>query len=166
MAFSPEEAEAIAQLQNALYTNPATRGEYLRLVKKVAPKAAIPEIDVPEQALASIKPQLDKIDKLEGRLEQSERQRAIDAEWAKHRVTPKERTEIEKLMTDRLIGDVDTAVQFYQDRQQVPAAAPSAGPTPVSLPTGDGFKGLFENPTKWARETAYQAISEIQRNRT
>ncbi len=166
MAFSPEEAEAIAQLQNALYTNPATRTEYLKLVKKVAPKAAIPEIDVPDAALASIKPQLDEIDKLRQRVETNERKAAIEAEWAPHRVTPEERTAIEKLMTDRLIGDVATAVQFHRDRQQQPAAAPSAGPTPVSLPSGEGFKGLFENPTKWARETAHTVIGELQRNRT
>lgn len=166
MPFSPEEAEAIAQLQNALYTNPATRQDYLKLVKKVAPRAAIPEIDVPDAALASIKPQLDKIDKLETRLERNERQHAIEAEWGKQQVTPQEREEVEKLMTDRLIGDVATAVQFYRDRRPPPPAAPLGSPTPVSLPTGEGFKGLFENPTKWARETAYQAIGEIQRTRS
>ena len=162
--YTEEETSSILALQEAQHGNPETRGQYLRLVKKVAPKTSIPEIDVPEQAMATLKPKLDQIDKIEQRLEASERRAAINDEWAKHRVTPTERAEIEKLMTERLIGDVGTAVDYYRT-QQVQAAAPRPGPSTISLPHEGAFKGLFENSTKWARDEAYAAIRDLEAQR-
>ena len=163
--YTEEETNSILALQEALHGNPETRGQYLRLVKKVAPKTSIPEIDVPEQAMATLKPKLDQIDKIEQRLEASERRAAINDEWAKHRVSPAERVEVEKLMTDRLIADVGTAVEFHRTRQ-VQAAAPRPGPSTISMPTEGAFKGLFENPTKWARDEAYAAVTDLQAARS
>ena len=165
--YTPDEMQSIVALQDTLYNNPETRPGLLRLVKKVAPHASIPEIDVPQQALASLKPTLDKVATLEARLERSERTNAIEKEWAGHKVTPAERGEIEKLMTDRLIGDVGTAVEYYRNKQAAsPAARPAPGVSTLSMPTEGQFKGLFENPDRWAREQASAAINELAAERT
>jgi len=166
MPFSPEEAEAVVQLQQRLYHDPATRADYLRLVKKVAPKTVIPEIDVPEQALAHIKPQLEEVGKLRTEFEADKRARAIEDEWRKHNVSAAERTAVEQLMTERLIGDVGTAVEYHRSRQAQAAAAPQSGSSTISMPVGDGYKGLFENPTRWGREAAHTAVRELQSART
>jgi hypothetical protein len=161
--YTEEESASILALQEALHGNPKTRASYLKLVKEVAPNTPIPEIDVPAAAMATIKPQLDKVDKLTERFEASERRGEIEREWAKHNVTATERTEIERLMTDRLIGDVATAVEYYRTKR-VQAAAPRPGPSTIGLPGGkEGrFKGLFENPDRWARERAYEVVNEIR----
>ena len=164
--YTPEETQAIVALQDALYSDPETRPQFQRLVKKKFPKAHIPEVDLLEQTSASVKPVIDRLDKMEATIETDRRSRQIEDEWHRQHVTPAERTEIEKLMTDRLIGDVGTAVEYYRGTQRQAAAAPRSGPSTLSMPTGEGFKGLFENPTKWGRDTAYAAIGELQQQRT
>ena len=74
---------------------------------------------------------------------------------------------VEKLMTDRLIGDVATAAKVYKieaAETAEAAAPPRMGPAPIEWPQ-NRFKGLTENPNQWARTEAYAALQDIQQGK-
>jgi len=71
-----------------------------------------------------------------------------------------ELADVEKMMTDKKIGDWDTAVTHYSLTKR--AAEPRSAPTPLQMPD---MKGLWKNPKLWARNEAYKVIGEMRGGR-
>lgn len=156
-------------VMNALDSDPETRVEFRKLFKKKFPKVSVPEVDVMETAERTIiSPLRKEVSEVRAMLETDKAERRVDREWDKvvgSKITPEERAEVEKLMQERLIGDVESATQFYLDRKREQVAAtPRMGPTPPMLPQAH-FKGLGENPTQWARTEAYAALDDMRSGR-
>lgn len=149
-----------SRLADALYNDPKTRGEFLKLVKKHKPDLRIPEVDVETELEARLQPLQQKILDFEGK--QLEREAQINQRAARRRVlnegfvTEDELPEVEKLMNERNIGDLEAAAELYHHRKQV--AAPRLGPTPLRLPN---YKGLFADRRNWGRAEAYKVINEL-----
>ena len=157
--FDPETAQAIAQLAAALDNHPDTRAGFRGLVKKLKPQTFVPEVDLPAQVAAAVTPTLQKLDAALDRLQTVERQRAVDDAWAKAGVSPEDRPKVEEFV-QTMAGDVALAAQTYRAAQQ-PAATPRSGPGRVVLPHQSGeewFKGLAENPSRWAESKAYDIV--------
>jgi hypothetical protein len=130
-------------------------------IKKHHPKARIPELD----ARAAVKAEID-----EWRKEREEDRKAREKErdaasLAKARASIVEEglieesdiPEVEKLMRDHLIGDHQTAARFFQMTQRT--AAPRS--TPVQMPVGEEFKGVYKDWQAWRKKRAYDVFNEI-----
>jgi hypothetical protein len=64
--------------------------------------------------------------------------------------------EVVDLARAERIGSIDTAAELYASRRR--AAIPRSAPSAMQLPD---YKGLFKNPTQWARKTAYDVLGEV-----
>jgi hypothetical protein len=117
-----------------------------------------------------LKPQLDEITSLRNDFTAYKNKETTEREWGKvvgSAITAEERPEVEKLMTDRLIGDVVTAAKvFKMEKAEADhtSAEPRVGPAPIEWPQ-DKYKGLVENPTKWARNEAYAALQDVAKGK-
>lgn len=150
-------------LLDAMHAHPAIRPKLLALVKEFKPDAQIPAVDIPAQVHESVvKPALARIDAMETRLTKREAmldERASEQDLVDSgQVSRTELPEIKKLMTDKGIASLPTAIEHY--RLQA-AAAPRPAPS-LMLPTKD-LKGLFQDPRGWARREAAAAIAETRR---
>ena len=157
----PQQAHK-AQLVDVLAANPKTRNKLLALVKEHNPDVRIPEVDMPQEIRdQAVKPLEDKIQALEAELTKDR----VERRTAKDRATAMdmglredELPEVDKVMTERGIGDYKTAAEFYS-KVVKPVAAPRSAPPTLDMPN---MKGLFSNTNQWARNEAYKVLAEIQ----
>jgi len=169
---SPEDVQALAELAEALATNPNTRHGFLGLTKKINPGANIPEIDIPASLQASMAPQLDRLKQLEeaqAKRDMEDRVREARAAALKVKgVSDDDMPAIEKLMLEKRIPDHATAAEFLA------ATRRSAEPTPHMtrprmpadvIPKLPDLKEFGGNLQDYARQQAYAAIDELRGRR-
>lgn len=162
----------VARLQDRLATNPETRADYMRLVKKTNPNLAIPEVDINDRVEARLAQEREERLKLEQRLMEKEAQERVarkrDEVKSKHRLNDDQLTQVEKLMTDKRIPDYETAAEFFALSQKAAPPTPSTFQRPsVDMPSSATWgKGLGNKSAldKIARDEAYKAWGELAFN--
>lgn len=159
----------IAQLNNAMANNPATRTDYLKLIKRISPNTVIPELDAAAPIMTALAEERSKREALEAKIQADEIRRNIQEKRAKtakeHKLTDDQMVEVEKLMTDNQIPNYDTAAQFYtmQRKAAVPTTHEVFNPG-IQMPDENVWKPGIGNKAmldKIARQQAYGALNEI-----
>lgn len=149
-----------AKILDGLYDNKATRPSLLQGIKTIRPEARIPEIETAEHVMTTLTPHLKEIGETKAALQaerdefRAERQR----EKAKQELdlTDEEYVEVEKHAKAKQIGDLTAATEHYRMTREV--AEPRSGPeTTFHAPN---LKGLWENPTQFARDEARKVLHE------
>lgn len=171
---SPEQGQdARALLAEALWSDPETRPELERIIKKKFPHAPIPTFEARqegERVLTEVRKERDEFK----RETAAERERTALAaarreimEDPELHIQAGEMAAIEKLMQDEYIGTHKAAARLYRAQQQIAAPrAESGGPMQVPGIRGAGgneFKGIIENPDQWARDKAQEVMTEFRR---
>lgn len=95
--------------------------------------------------------------KMVSRLER-QRQKLVDS----GKYTSEDVEKIESYMQERGIGDYEDGATLYGARHAPAASTPEIKTSKWEMPS---FKGLAENPNKWANDEAYKAIGELRNNR-
>jgi len=162
---SLEEMESLATLSKTLADNPATRRQFLELIKTASPATNIPEIDMEYRMQERTKPLQDKLQSLESQIAENnfkEIRRANHVKLMDMGISKDEIGDVEKLMLDKQIGNFETAGQFYLSQKQV--ANPTAGTfsTPMTMPD---VKEMGGDINQWARNQANEAINDILRTK-
>lgn len=167
----PPEIGYKAQLMEALYNDPKTRPEFLKLVKQYAPNVRIPEIDTAASVVDAVKPHMAEVGKLRDELRAEKADR--DRERETHRVlgrqdlglTGDDLTEIDKVMKDRGIQNFETAAEFHalSKRAAAPRSAPTSFFTLGNPADGLDMKRLFADPIHYTRERSHKIWDETAR---
>lgn len=144
--------------------DPEFKREFQKAAKTHIPGLSVPEVEARQAAEDAIKPHVEETRKLRAELERRDITDRTEREWQKvyqsGQVSESDRPEVEKLMTERLIGDIGTAAEFYSTQRRL--ATPRSASTPMRIPSGENFKGLLRDPQRWSREEAYKAVAEIE----
>src|SRR5208337_2063296 len=125
--------EPKASFFDAINKNPETRETTLRMLKKVNPSLAIPEIDAKDAVMAAVGTQNENISKLERQImERDARDNVRDRRAAireKYKLTEDDVTNVEKMLVDEKEVNLthDMAARLYVAQRQ------SAVPTPASF---------------------------------
>lgn len=163
----PVEVLQKSQLLDALYQDPKTRDETLKLIKTKYPEVRIPEIEVADR-FGAIEKRLEEREaerekKWAEREAQQTRAKAIEAMRAKG-VPDAEVPEVEKLMSEGQIGDPATAAELYVTRRA--AATPRSAPSfTFDLPDQKELFGTASQRKNWARKEAARALAELRGGR-
>jgi len=165
------------RLAETLWNDPDTR-PYMEsaMVRKFGDKAksAIPLYQEREALYQDRQEWQQEREQIKAEREQEKAQRALEQERRKVmddpqlRVKPDEIPHIEKLMNDELIGTHGAAARLYRASQHV--ASPRGFDFAASVPGlggagGDEFKGLVDNPDKWARDRTMEILNDFQGGR-
>lgn len=165
--MTPEAIADLAALAKGLSENPKTRGSFLNLMKAADPNLSIPEVDIPANIGAAVKPHLERIAKLEKEgLEREVRDRITARRAALVRdkgVSEDDIPAIEKLMVEKGIQNHETAAEFFLQQKQAAQPTPSTFSQPA-IPKPD-MKAMGGNIGAWARNEATSAIADIIKNR-
>jgi len=155
-------------LESNVLNHPEYGREVKKTLKKIDARIQFPEIDAEDRFEAKAKEQEEKVNKFleEQRTKENkqywegQRKTAIEAGYLKDE---EEARELEKWMVDEHIGNYQKAAKLFHDERHA-AAEPTnyADVTGLTLPADEG---LFSNPIKWSRDTAYKTINEIRRSR-
>jgi hypothetical protein len=168
--LTPNQIMQLAGMTHQLANDPATRADYLRLVKKRNPNVPIPEIDAVDHVNGQIDALKADNEKLRQERQEEKLVAAIEKKRAsviaKHKLTDDQMTEIEKLMVEKHLPDYDTAAEFFTMQNKVAAPTPSsiANPDwkmPDSAVWNKGI-GNKQQLDKIAREQAYAAWNEVK----
>ena len=159
----------LAALAKKLSNDPATRKDFLRLVKKHNPAQPIPELDVEDRISALAAPHIQKVAKLEADLLKRDVAGRIEEKRSALREQGYSRDDvaaIEKLMVEKQIPSHDTAASYFKMEKQ------TATPTPTSLQTGVNTLPIDRKAIKeaggirnWSRMEAHKAADEILKGR-
>jgi hypothetical protein len=164
-----QQERAAFQLVDQLMSNPETRRQTQMLVKKINPKASIPEIDAAMPVMAEVQKLSKVVEDLRGELVKRDAQdemRSKQNTLKEQGYSPDAVNRIEKLMAERSISDYDAAAALF-DRQN-PAPTPSrptyAGSRFMDT-SGDDFKRYMKDPEGWVEEETSKAIADFRAGR-
>ena len=124
----------LAALAKKLSNDPATRKDFLRLVKKHNPAQPIPELDVEDRISALAAPHIQKVAKLEADLLKRDVAGRIEEKRSALREQGYSRDDvaaIEKLMVEKQIPSHDTAASYFKMEKQTATPTPAAAPIPI-----------------------------------
>lgn len=165
--------DPVTRLAHELFEDPRTRPVIEEQIAVLHPERAA--IAVPGHALrqefAKEREALHKErDELRAERAQEKANRDAElarAEWfgrlAKHGARRDELEGMTKFALERKNGDPESVVDAYRKQQRL--AEPSPGrftPTIPGVKAGEFFKGLDENPDRWAKDTAARDIEIIR----
>lgn len=157
--------EGKAKLFDELMGDKAVRRTVLRALSPKHPDVVVPELEAEDMINAATKPLTDKITELEGSLQKKDFERGVAEQKrdikSKYKLSDADITEVEKLMTEKKIGDYGTAVEHMR------LSKTSATPTPSHLESRtmtppDKAGDFFKDPRATARKVAYEALNEIR----
>lgn len=162
MDYSDQTLKELAELSLRLAHNDKTRERYVELVQEDNPNFKAPDIEAKKAArkVDELREEL----KLEKQREQalskmeSQKQKLIDS----NRYSDEDMGKIENFMQEKGIADYEDAATLYSSRH---APAPSTPEIKTSRWEMPAFKGLMENPNKWASDEAHRVIGEFRNNR-
>jgi hypothetical protein len=165
--YTLEQQEEMARLTSDLSSNPATRKQYLKLVKQLRPDLHIAELEVEESSEKRASETDEKISKLEAKLAEKE---AIENYRERRNALLKkgivqsedEIDEVEKIMVEKKIHDHETAAEYLDWMKRAAVPTPSGyNPSPLK-----GFKlnEFWKNPVQGARNEAAAALAELRKN--
>lgn len=170
-ALDPEataEASAKAALYDELLSkDPDIRAATLRALQKLHPETYLPEIRVMDAVDTRLKKFEDDAKKEREDREQERLRERLEAQKAAATkgLSDEEIKALEKLMTDRRIGDYGTARELYNfQHRPAPTTTSSVAARQPTMPSA--LAEIQKMGThKWARKTAYEAIDELNQVR-
>lgn len=161
------------ELFGALASDPATRTELQRLLKKKNPALVIPELDATEKVMAEVGKRDERIEKLELEILQDRTARRLEAERAaiknKYHLSDEDVSEVEKMMVDpdvnKRIPSYEAAARVFKaERSSSVPTSISAAPPTFTMPENDVWgKGIGNKAAldKIALTEAYAAWNEV-----
>lgn len=169
--MSMETKDEIVLLSEKLAKDPATREQFLRMVKKVKPDTSIPEIDLFDKTRDAFKIQSEQILSLENKIKEKEFSDSVQSKrmgLIRDGVVKdeKELAEVEKLMLERGIVEHKTAAEFFKMSKDSSVPTSSAY-SPNSMP--DDFmkkrNASLSDLNSHARNVAHQAMDDVIKQR-
>lgn len=175
MALTPEQLAALspAQIEEAIgawrlldasLKNPDTRDQAHGILKKLNPKASIPEYDLKQGVDAKYAELEKKFLALETQLKDKDELGAYSAEFdkaaSKYGVTPEGREKVLKLMEEEKIRSPEAGILLFNERNPAPAPVTTSGWAGASVfdaVPDDEMKGWFEN-TNQRRDEEIRAV--------
>lgn len=165
--------QASDQLLGRLVSDPATREEALRLVKRVNPNLSIPEIDAKDQVTSAMAKDRERLEQLEAKLQDQEIRERIRAKRdeirAKYNFTDSDIQAVEALMVnkDEPIPSYEAAAKVYKASQTpaVPTPSTVGAPTfemPAAATWGAGV-GNNAQLNKIALNEAHRVLQEMRK---
>ena len=168
---SVEDIQALAELAEAMNSDPRTRKTFLQAAKTLNPNTHVPEIDIPAALAHQFAEPLRQLDALtKAQAEREMRDRILESRRSiiSKGVSESDVPAIEKMMVEKGIANHDTAVEHYRMQQR------AAEPTPAS--TTNGIR-KYDKPTldlkafggdqkAWSYATANSVIDELRGRRT
>lgn len=160
-----------ARLLNSLLSDPALRGDALRLLKKKNPAMAIPELDSTSGLEKRLEEETEARQKLEAQMREDQIRARIEKERVRvmsaYEFTEADMAEVEKIMTDKdaPIPHYDAAAKVF--RAQKVQATPTShhlNPPMFEMPAKDVWGAGVGNKArlnKIGMEQAYAAWNEI-----
>jgi len=129
-----QEIEALAALADSVMSNPATRMEFQRTLKKANPNISVPELEVEERIAAIAKPHIDKVRELEARDAQRNAEAAANALFEALRddgvvASRKDFNELVKYAAEKGFATIESGLRLaasHRAAEQTPAE-----PTPM-----------------------------------
>lgn len=161
--LSNETLIELGKLMHGISHNPETRKEVLKSVKKFKPDftSADLEVDNIREEVSSMleKERFDRQHQETLRAQSDQRQNLINS--GKYSSEDVKKIE-EEVMTKYGLSDYDAAATLYSASTAPARGTPEIKSTQWQMPN---FKGLQENPRKWAMDEANAAMSDIISNR-
>ena len=168
-----QDQDARALLAEALWSDPETRPELEKIIKKKFPHAPIPTFEARqegERVMTEVRKEREEwrketaAERARGELVTARREIMEDPDL---HIQAGEVAAVEKLMQDELIGTHKAAARLYRAQQQIAAPRPEPGGS-LQVPGvrgagGNEFKGIVENPDQWARDKAHEVLAEFRR---
>ena len=167
LTADPATAE-LAELARSLANDPATRKQFLRLVKQKNPNQPIPEIDLESSMQAFAKPHLDKIQAMEERMLKSEAENNIlkkRESLFKKGFSEEDVAAIEKMMIEKQIGSHDTAAEFFAAQKKVAEPTPTSFASTMTLPVKGKEVKEAGGIRNWSLQEAFKAAEDIRAGR-
>lgn len=155
------------RLLDAALKSPETRTDAHKILKKLNPKASIPEFDIQEGVNGKVSALEKKIDELTKSLADKEELGAYSAEFdkaaGKYGVTPEGREKVLKLMEEEKIRSPEAGILLFNERNPAPAPVTTSGWAGASVfdsVPDDEMKGWFENTEKKRDDEIRAVLSE------
>jgi hypothetical protein len=156
---------ALAKAGHKLLHNPEVAGDAKRLLMKTDKSLRFPEIETADAVDGQLKKRDEKIEALENKLVQNEAQQRLAEKKAAAAARGLDWDEIQKAITERGIGSVDTAMEFVELTHRAATPTPAAYDEPVDVLPAASEKEFWANPQAATRKMAHQAIDELQQRR-
>lgn len=164
------EIRSLALLSKSVRDNPATRKEWLGILKKGNPNLSIPELDLEQHAEKALSARDKEIADLRAEMQANEQQRAAQARIAALRDegvirNANDFSDVVKYASENGFQTSDAGLKRAAAAMQ--AEREAAIPTPTSaIPKPHiGNKDLMKNPQTWARTEAANVMDEIIKSR-
>lgn len=154
----------LGKLMSKLILDPKTRKDTMRLVKKIEPERALPEVDAEDAVAAAVAPIQKKLDDI---TKEREKEQALSNWEAKREplrkkgLSEEEIGRVEKFMFDKQIGNHELAHQLMVQNEKV-AAPRNAFGMPTLPGSGKKDDPLYQNPRQHARQTAHSIIDDLR----
>lgn len=173
---TPEEIAAMAELADSLMGDPATNGQFQRLLKKQNPKLSMPLIDLEDKAAAAFAARDKRIEELEGKLAQRDAGEGANTLYEHMRdagfvTTRQSFSDLCKYANDK--GFMCTEMGLRNASQLRAQEETAAEPTPQTINHGqfavsdsaDLSKSFFRDPKGTAATQAAQAMTDLAKMR-
>lgn len=164
--------EVSDQLLGRLVSDPSTREQTLRALKRINPGIPIPEIDAKDAVLGQLGGTDKRVEALEAKLQEQEIRERIrsnrDAIRNKHNLSDADIEAVEAIMVDKdaPIPNYEAAVKVYKASRTAALPSSSSFASPVfEMPAFDTWKNGINNPgqlDKIAMAEAYKAMEEVR----
>ena len=119
------------RLLDAVLKNPETKDEAFKIMKKINPKANIPEYDLKQSVSKDVQATNERIAKLEKMLTDRDEDREFnarfDAATAKYGITDDARPKVHALMVERKIADPEAGALLFNNLNPPPPTSTSSG---------------------------------------
>lgn len=154
-------AKQVSDMVEAIYNDPTLGVEARALIKKKFPDLPIPDYDVEQKVTA----RLDAERKEREDAAKKQREAEEDERYKSQRKRTQEEygftdaamSEVEKLMTEKNIGDYDVAAQYFASKQPQPTNDRGDQGRYWNHGQGETFKEISADPEEWARKQILQA---------
>lgn len=164
-------AKNVADMVDAIYNDPSLGREARALIKKKFPDLPIPDYDV--EVKVETRLEADKREREEA--ERKKREAEEDARYKSQRQKTQEEYgftdeamgRMEKLMTERNIGDYEVAATYFAAKEPKPMDDRGGESRYWNHTDKDSFKEISADPEEWARKQILQAArNDEQKLRT
>lgn len=163
MAINEETLKELGKLALNLSNNPETRDVFLESVQKVNPQFTTPDLES-KKIRSEMNARFDSQEQDRQRQESlqkmaTQRQGLIDSKKYTNEDVEKIENEV---MTKYGLSDYDAAATLYSASTAPARGTPEIKSTSWEMPD---FKGIMQNPKKWALDEANAAMGDIIANR-
>lgn len=165
--ISFEARDELALLAKRLSDSPDTRGDFLRLAKKVNPDLPIPELDIQDRTNSAVQKAEQRVASLEARLKErdahAELERRRQALLKKGLIENEDQIkEVEKVMLEKGVTNHETAAEYWNWMRQAAQPTPVTNYQPGVMQKFD-LSNFMKNPVQGARNEAFKALTELRK---